>query len=186
MQLSIEMTRNSSEDDPGSIDQLHLRVRRHAGAPQRELGESRGGGHRRRWCQYSPCDSTSFVPHSSTCADRVATRVRGGDGCVAARQPWGRARFANADVHRPRRPQPPAPVSSRLPAGGDIMVIDHEARPIASWPGRRPTSQASSGAFEGDSYNEAALLVDASNGRAPKGPAWRRIRVSQLLIRGCR
>lgn len=65
------------------------------------------------------------------------------------------------------------------------MVIDHEAltdRELA-WSQTDFPSEAPA-RFEGDSYNEGgpcwSMRLNAVE--PPKGPAWRRIRVSQLLI----
>lgn len=80
--------------------------------------------------------------------------MRGGDGCVAARQPWG---------ERDSRTRTSIGLATAAAAGtsvielpaGDVMVIDHEAltdRELA-WSQTDFPSEAPA-RFEGDSYNE--------------------------------
>lgn len=111
-------------------------------------------------------------------------------GCAAA---MGALLLANRGGERDSRTRTSIGLATAAAAGtsvielpaGDVMVIDHEAltdRELA-WSQTDFPSEAPA-RFEGDSYNEGgpcwSMRLNAVE--PPKGPAWRRIRVSQLLI----
>lgn len=111
-------------------------------------------------------------------------------GCAAA---LGALLLANRGGERDSRTRTSIGLATAAAAGtsvielpaGDVMVIDHEAltdRELA-WSQTDFPSEAPA-RFEGDSYNEGgpcwSMRLNAVE--PPKGPAWRRIRVSQLLI----